>query len=108
MKICRLIVFVCLNLLIGQINAQDFSNKGKDFWLVFPPHQPSGSSLATLSVYLTSDKNSSGKIEYNGTIQTFTVLANQTTEVVLNRATSYISGGEAANFTNPSKIVTNR
>ncbi len=108
MKICRLILIIWLSLLAGQIAAQDFSNKGKDFWLVFPPHQPSGSSLATLSVYLTSDKNSSGKIEYNGTVQTFTVLANQTTEVVLNRATSYISGAEAATFTNPSRIVTNR
>lgn len=93
--------------------AQDFSNKGKEFWLVFPPHQPSGNppSLASLAVYITSDKNSSGKIEYNGTTQTFSVTANQATEVILNRATSYILGTESANYypiSNQSKIVTNR
>ncbi len=97
--------------------AQDFSNKGKEFWLVFPPHQSSNQgtpptpSLASLSVYITSDQNSSGKIEYNGTTQTFAVTANQATEVILNRASSYINGTESANYypvTNQSKIVTNR
>ena len=43
--------------------SQDFSNKGKEFWAVFPPHQPSNmNSLATLSLYISSDKNSKGKI----------------------------------------------
>jgi hypothetical protein len=107
MKKCSLLLllfFVPISLLI----AQDFSNKGKEFWMVFPPHQPSGNNLASLSVYLTSDKNSSGKIEYNGTVQTFTVTANTTTEVVLNRSTSYITGAESASFTNQQKVITNR
>lgn len=101
-----LLIFLPISFLI----AQDFSNKGKDFWLVFPPHQSSGNppSLATLSIYLTSDKNSTGKIEYNGTIQTFIVSANSTTEIVLNRASSYISGVESANLSNVQKIVSNR
>lgn len=103
-------LFLLLSLAFNGINAQDFSNKGKEFWLVFPPHQPSGTppSLATLSIYLTSDKNSSGRIEYNGTTQTFLVTANSTTEIVLNRSTSYISGTESANFSNIQKIVLNR
>ena len=25
----------------ANVYAQDFSNKGKEFWVVFPPHQPS-------------------------------------------------------------------
>lgn len=105
-KFCFL--FLLLSFVFNGIIAQDFSNKGKEFWMVFPPHQPSGNNLASLSVYLTSDKNSSGKIEYNGTIQTFTVTANTTTEVVLNRNSSYISGTEAADITNQQKIVSNR
>jgi hypothetical protein len=35
--------------------AQEFSNKGKEFWLCFPQHVPSG-TLATLSIWITSDK----------------------------------------------------
>lgn len=107
-----LILFVLFICAITALNAQDFSNKGKDFWLLFPPHQPSGppssASFADLSVYLTSDKNSSGKIEYNGNIQTFTVTANKTSEVILNRTLSYISGSESADFTNQQKIINNR
>lgn len=95
-------------LVFNGLSAQDFSNKGKEFWLVFPPHQPSGNNPAALSVYITSDKNSSGKIEYNGTVQTFLVTANSTTEIVLNRASSYISGIESATIANQQKIVNNR
>ncbi len=58
--------------------SQDFSNKGKDFWLVFPAHVPS-SGQAQMGLFLTSDKNSSGTITVNGFSTTFTVTANQIT-----------------------------
>ncbi|TAF50942.1 MAG: hypothetical protein EAZ62_07185, partial [Sphingobacteriia bacterium] len=106
-----LIAWICCFFFTGILRAQDFSNKGKEFWLVFPPHQASNNSFANLSVYLTSDKNSSGVITYNGFVQTFTVVANQTTEVVLNRAASYINGSESANYyplANQNKIVSNK
>ncbi|MEO6611185.1 MAG: PKD domain-containing protein [Chitinophagaceae bacterium] len=43
-------------------SSQDFSNKGKDFYLCFPQHVPSGTQLATLAIFITSDKASSGTI----------------------------------------------
>ena len=94
--------------------SQDFSNKGKEFWAVFPPHQPSNgniNNLATLSLYISSDKNSKGKIFYGGTSISFDVLANQPKEYVLNRSLSYVSGAESANDLSPSnllKTVSNR
>lgn len=57
--------------------AQDFSNKGKEFWLCFPSHTPSGANQAQMALFITSDKNSSGTISVNGFNTTFTVNANQ-------------------------------
>lgn len=89
--------------------SQDFSNKGREFWLVFPPHQASGNQFANLSVYITSDLASSGKIEYGGVTQPFTVAANQTVEIVLDRNASYIASTESANFfANRNRIVSNK
>ncbi len=92
--------------------TQDFSNKGKEFWAVFPPHQPSNiNSLANLSIYISSDKNSKGRIYYGGTSISFDVQANQPKEYVLNRSLSYVSGAEAANDLAPAnllKTVSNR
>jgi len=57
--------------------SQDFSNKGKDFYLCFPQHVPSGNNLATLSIYITSDRASTGTITTaNGTFSaTFSISA---------------------------------
>ena len=86
--------------------TQDFSNKGKEFWAVFPPHQPSNANaLANLSIYISSDKNSKGKIYYGGTYISFEVQANQPKEYVLNRSLSYVSGAEAANDLAPSNLL---
>lgn len=68
-----------LFLLAGSISfAQDLSNKGKEFWLVFPAHVPS-SGQAQMGLFITSDKNSAGTISVNGWSTTFTVIANQVT-----------------------------
>ena len=61
-KYYSLIAFA-LTLLVGLTSyAQDFSNKGKEFYLCFPNHVPNGNNLATLSIFITSDKASSGTI----------------------------------------------
>src|SRR5258705_11776236 len=66
-----------LVLLVGKNSAaQDFSNKGKEFWLCFPAHVPSGQQ-ASLSLFITSDKSSKGTISVNGFSTTFNVTANQ-------------------------------
>jgi gliding motility-associated-like protein len=74
---------ILLLLIVSSISVtglcQDFSNKGKDFWLVFPAHVPSGAQQAQMGLFITSDKNSSGTITVNGFSTTFTVTANQIT-----------------------------
>ena len=44
-------LFVCV-FSAGIASAQDFSNKGKEFWVVFPPHAPSNNNLAELSFFI--------------------------------------------------------
>ena len=72
-----------LILLIGYLlfsvagSAQDFSNKGKEFWLCFPNHIPSNNNPAKMALFITSNKNSSGTISVHGFNTTFTVTANQ-------------------------------
>jgi gliding motility-associated-like protein len=87
-----------LLLLAGKpLFAQEFSNKGKDFYLCFPSHVPSGSSLAQMYVFITSDKNSDGQVSYNGQIQNFSVTANTVTTVPINRALAYIPDNSTNN-----------
>jgi hypothetical protein len=85
MKICRLIVFVCLNLLIGQINAQDFSNKGKDFWIPYPGHIDG--TISRMALYISSTENTTGEVQLAGQIIPFTVVANQATSVQISPVT---------------------
>lgn len=73
---CLLTTLIIL-LLVGERSiAQDFSNKGKEFWLCFPSHVPS-SGLANMALFITSDRNSKGTITANGFTTSFTVTANQ-------------------------------
>jgi gliding motility-associated-like protein len=73
-------VFLAFLFLMAQVIAsgQDFTNKGKDFWLCFPSHVPSG-VLAKMNLFLTSDQNSSGTITVGSFSTTFTITANQVT-----------------------------
>ncbi len=106
MSIIRCLIFtlfVCVKS-AGIANAQDFSNKGKEFWVVFPPHQPSSASnLADLSLYISSDKNTNGHIVINGDSIPFKITAFTPQEFVLPRNTTYVSGDESA-IDDPVKI----
>lgn len=77
--------------------AQDFSNKGKDFYLCFPQHVPSGTNLATLSIYITSDRASSGTITMaNGAFSaTFNIVAFGIQEIQIPHASAHISNAES-------------
>ena len=75
-KFCLLSTLILLLLADNKSFAQDFSNKGKEFWLCFPTHVPS-SGTANMVLFITSDKNSKGTISVNGFNTTFTVTANQ-------------------------------
>ena len=106
-----LITLLCCAIHTIVLFAQDFSNKGKEFWVVFPPHAPNGASnLAELSLYISSDKNTSGHIVINGDSLPFNIIAFTPQEFVLPRATTYVSGAESA-IDDPAsnkKIVLNK
>ena len=78
----------CFLLLAGHFTGlgQNFSNKGKDFWLGYGYHvnmagNPTGGGTQDMILYFTSDKNANVTVEmpFNGYKQTYTVLANQVT-----------------------------
>jgi gliding motility-associated-like protein len=75
---------------IGKANAQDFSNKGTDFWMGYGYHvSMSGNALGNANgggsqemiLYFTSDKNATVTVEIPGVgySQTYAVIANQVT-----------------------------
>ena len=105
MSIIRYLIFTlfCCAINTSVVNAQDFSNKGKEFWVVFPPHAPSNNNLAELSLYISSDKNTSGYIVINRDSIPFNIVAFTPQEFVLPRATTYVSGAESA-IDDPLKI----
>jgi gliding motility-associated-like protein len=113
MAMIRYLIFTLLVCVFstGIVSAQDFSNKGKEFWVVFPPHAPTGANaLANLSLYISSDKNTSGKIVINGDSISFNIIAFTPQEFILPRNTTYVSGAESATD-DPSalkKIVLNK
>src|SRR5215217_3380385 len=89
MRISCFILMVILGSIA--VNAQDFSNKGKDFWLGYGSHVAmyanNGSANANggsqnLVLYFTSDVNAQVKVEIpaTGWTRTYTVSANTVTE----------------------------
>lgn len=71
--------------------SQDFSNKGRDFWLVYPDHVNGNSSA--MGIYITSDVNATGTIKVGATSIPFTVTPNTVTRKFLGPST----GGDASN-----------
>lgn len=81
-------------------SAQDFSNKGKDFYLCFPSHVPNSNAGAPiLSIYITSDKASTGTVKMiNGAFSaTFNLNAgnNFFQEIQILSATGQITNAES-------------
>jgi len=60
-------------------DCQDFSNKGKDFWLAYPAHIDGNSSR--MALYISSDISTTGIVFLNGSTIPFSVTANQATVV---------------------------
>ncbi|MDE3144337.1 MAG: gliding motility-associated C-terminal domain-containing protein [Bacteroidota bacterium] len=82
----KLTVFVSCLMVASSIAAQNFSNKGKDFWLGYGYHvnmagNPAGGGTQDMILYFTSDKNANVTVEIpaNGYKQTYAVAANQVT-----------------------------
>ena len=96
----KLFLLIGLFTLCYTATAQDFSNKGKDFWLCFPSHIPNQRDgvffYAKMSVFITSDKNSSGTVTIPGVFNvSFTVNAGQVTEIDVPYNLAHIAAAEA-------------
>ncbi len=93
----RKLVLLSLTVLFAfTASAQDFSNKGKDFYLCFPQHVPSG-TLASLSIWITSDKASTGTVTMASGAFTaaFSIAANGLAEIQVPFNVAHISNGES-------------
>ena len=76
----------CLLLLTNSYSpAQDFSNRGTDFWLAYPAHIDGNTSR--MALYIASAFNTTGTVELAGTTINFSVVANQATVVQISPAT---------------------
>ena len=88
----RLVLFsVIFSAFTLPAHSQDFSNKGKDFWLVYPDHVDGNQSA--MGIYITSDVNASGTIKVGSTDIPFSVTANTVTRKFLGPS----AGGDASN-----------
>ena len=95
-------LFCCNNLF-----AQDFSNKGKEFWLSYSYHvgMSGGAGSPTMTIYITSDQASNFKVEvYGGSmIQTGTLASGQVASVTIPTA---LFINDEGHFTNRAVRVT--
>jgi len=99
---------ICVIVTLGTFNflqAQDFSNKGNDFWFCFPTHTPNQRFdtiyYAKMSVFITGDKTSSGIIQVAGKpTKPFTVTAGNVTEVDVPYSDAHITTSEAGQVIN--------
>ena len=84
---CAVPVFLC---------SQDFSNKGKEFWISYSYHvgMMQGGN-PTMTLYITSDANTNFKVEIYGsvTIQTGVISAGQVVSVVIPTTFMLTTGG---------------
>lgn len=81
------------------VKAQGASNKGTDFWLLYAPHVNGYTNNAQkMSLYITSEVNTSGKVEIPGInyTTTFTVQANKVTVLDIPQ-NAYSGGAEGKN-----------
>lgn len=77
-------LFLLLIFAYNGINAQDFSNRGKDFWLAYPAHVDGTTSR--MALYISSTENTNGIVELDGRTIPFSVTANQATTVQISPA----------------------
>ena len=98
----KLYLFSALLCLCYATAAQDFSNKGKDFWLCFPSHVPNQRNgvffFAKMSLFITADAASSGTVSVPGAFSnSFSVTPGQVTEIAVPYNAAHILSSESGN-----------
>ncbi len=93
------------------VAAQDFSNKGKDFWLAYTGHIDG--NISRMALYISSDVSTSGTVNLNGSTIPFNVTANQATVVqifpntypVINQQSDGIGVGKGIHIVSNDPVV---
>jgi gliding motility-associated-like protein len=90
MRFFRLIVFfIFFILLSGHFgHTQDFSNKGKEFYITYPAHVDG--TISAMGIYITSDQAATGQVEIGtgGAVITFNIAANTVRRIFLGSAST--------------------
>ena len=104
--ISRFLLTLLFTGVVHYLYAQDFSNKGKDFWLAYPSHIDGTASV--MGIYITSDVNTSGTIQVgpSATIS-FTVSANQVTRKFIGNSASNDASNSYVLITQQDGVKTN-
>lgn len=102
-----LVIFSAQLIFSSSVSAQNISNRGSEFWAVFPTHVPDIDKQfnvlnANLSLFITSPQPSSGTVSVGSFSEHFSVTANGITEIAIPRAAAYINDTEAG------KVLSNR
>lgn len=85
-KLLRLSTLLLLAAFCSSVSySQDFSNKGKEFWLAYSYHVGMNGSNPTMTLYITSDVTTTYNVEIFGitSIASGTIMANQVVPVVI-------------------------
>ena len=109
----RLIVFIIIFSTGILVSAQDFSNKGKEFWLAYSYHvgMVNSGGLPQMTLYITSDVTTTFNVEVFGgsLIQSGSITAGQVVTVIVP-TTNFINNeglfsGKAIRVTGEKPIV---
>jgi len=94
LRVAFVLIAFCLS---SSLVAQDFSNKGKDFWIGYGNHVRmfTGSPAEQMQLYITSDVSTQGQVTIAsiGFSQSFTVTANQITTIDIPRSAALMDDG---------------
>lgn len=114
MKLLRLLLTGILCLAVPFILfSQDFSNRGKEFWIPYSYHvgminPTSPTTPLTMTLYITSDVNTNYTVEAFGvaTIQTGSIIGGQV--VTVNIPNSYFINGEGKFTGRAIRVITDK
>jgi gliding motility-associated-like protein len=97
----KLILIIGAFIFCASATAQDFSNKGKEFWVAYGNHVRMFETITAqnqaerMELYMTSDVNTTGTVDIPGIsfTATFTVTANQITTIQIPRSAGLLDEG---------------
>lgn len=87
---CRFLILLFLITSVISTQAQKISSYGKEFFFAIPPNDSKNSltSLNVLKLYITAISKSKVEVTYNGVTKTYTINANSTKEISLDKESS--------------------